>query len=442
VHHALGSRADDRSADGSDGRGQWSASQADRARHDRARRGGAAGCRMRFVVSFDFGLSRGAHVFVHAVLLRTVMLAARVPRARRLHFTQAMAFQADPVESAAEAGLHYVSDDQPGIRRKRAGSGFSYVDPDGKHIRNQQTLLRIKHLVIPPAWTDVWICPDANGHLQATGRDARGRKVYLYHPRWREVRDAAKYERLAAFGDALPRIRERIEADLRRHGIPREKVLAAVVKLLEETSIRVGNDEYREQNGSVGLTTMLDDHAMFEGNKVRFVFKGKSGKEHNIELNDRRLARIVKQCQEVPGQHLFQYLDQDGERHTIGSSDVNAYLKEISGGDFTAKDFRTWNGTVLAMRFLRACEKPSSATGAKKLVSSAIKTVAQGLGNTPAVARKAYVHPVVVNAYLEGYLQADAGVAEVKPTSGLTDEERCVLKLLQTGADELVKKAA
>src|SRR5690242_17379886 len=248
--------------------------------------------------------------------------AVRVPAARRLQFDRAMTLQVDPVESAAEAGLHYVSDEQPGIRRRRAGSGFSYIDPNGKPIRDQQTLLRIKHLVIPPAWTDVWICPDRNGHLQATGRDARGRKVYLYHPRWREVRDAAKYERLAAFGEALPRIRERVEADLRRHGIPREKVLAAVVKLLEETSIRVGNDEYRDQNGSVGLTTMLDDHALFEGNKVRFVFKGKSGKAHNIELNDRRLARIVKQCQDVPGQHLFQYVDEGGEHHEISSSDV------------------------------------------------------------------------------------------------------------------------
>src|SRR5690349_19449031 len=198
-----------------------------------------------------------------------------------------MTLQLDPVESAAEAGLHYVGDDQPGIRRKRAGAGFSYVDANGKRIHDQGTLLRIKHLVIPPAWTDVWICPDSRGHLQATGRDARGRKAHLYHPRWREVRDAANYDRLAAFSDALPGIREPVEADLRRKGIPREKVLAAVVQLLEETSIRVGNDEYREQNGSVGLTTMQDDHALFEGNKVRFVFRGKSGKEHNIELNDR-----------------------------------------------------------------------------------------------------------------------------------------------------------
>ena len=345
---------------------------------------------------------------------------------------------ANPIESAAEAGLHYVSDDAPGIRRKRSGSGFTYLGPDGKRISDPGVLLRIKHLVIPPAWTDVWICPDRNGHLQATGRDARGRKVYLYHPRWREVRDTAKYERLAAFGATLPRIRERVEADLSKRGIPREKVLAAVVKLLEETSIRVGNDEYRRENGSVGLTTMLDDHASFEGSKVRFEFRGKHGKEHNIELNDRRLARIVKQCQDIAGQELFQYLDEDGNRHAVGSADVNDYIKEISGEDFTAKDFRTWNGTVLAMRYLRVCEPCSSATAGKRQVSAAIKSVAHDLGNTPAVARKAYVHPVVVNAYLEGYLSPDA--TEVKPSLGMTQEEACVLRLLEDKVDE--RKAA
>jgi DNA topoisomerase-1 len=341
----------------------------------------------------------------------------------------------DPIESAAEAGLHYVTDTAPGIRRKRAGPGFSYLGPDGKRITDRATLVRIKHLVIPPAWTDVWICPDPRGHLQATGRDARGRKVYLYHPRWRAVRDAAKYERLAAFGEALPRIRERVEADLRKHGLPREKVLAAVVKLLEETSIRVGNDEYRRENGSVGLTTMLDDNAQLLGDRVRFDFVGKHGKQHKIELNDRRLARIVKRCQDLPGQELFQYLDEDGNRHAIGSADVNEYIKQISGGDFTAKDFRTWNGTVLAMRYLRVCQRPSSATAGKRQVSGAIKNVARELGNTPAVARRAYVHPVVVNAYLEGYLESEGELVEVKPASRLTDEEQCVLRLLEAGAE-------
>jgi DNA topoisomerase-1 len=342
---------------------------------------------------------------------------------------------ADPVESALEAGLHYVTDESPGIQRRHAGKAFTYVAADGKRIKDAEVLLRIKHLVIPPAWTDVWICPDPTGHLQATGRDARGRKVYLYHPRWREVRDAAKYERLAAFGEALPRIRERVEADLAKRGMPREKVLAAVVKLMEETSIRVGNDEYRRENGSVGLTTMLDDHAQFQGNKARLVFKGKHGKEHDIELTDRRLARIVKQCQDIPGQELFQYYDEEGNHHAIGSSDVNEYIKEISGGDFTAKDFRTWNGTVLAMRFLRVCEPCTSATSGKRVVSGAIKNVARELGNTPAVARKAYVHPVVVNAYLEGYLEPEAA-PEVKPSAGLTLEEQCVLKLLERGSEE------
>jgi DNA topoisomerase I len=335
------------------------------------------------------------------------------------------------VESAAAAGLRYVSDEGPGIRRKHAGSGFTYLGPDGKRITDPAVLRRVKHLAIPPAWTDVWICPNPNGHIQATGRDARGRKQYLYHARWREVRDAAKYERLVAFGEALPRIREQVENDLRRRGIPREKVLAAVVKLLEETSIRVGNEEYRRQNGSVGLTTMSDDNAHFEGNRLRFEFRGKSGKQHSVELNDKRLARIVKRCQDVPGQELFQYLDEDGERHAIGSSDVNQYLREISGSDFTAKDFRTWNGTVLAMRYLKVCEAPASATEGKRTVSAAIKSVARELGNTPAVCRKAYVHPVVLNAYTEGFLEPEARLVQVTPALGLSKEEQCVLGLLK-----------
>ena len=348
----------------------------------------------------------------------------------------------DPVESASAAGLNYVTDEGPGIQRKKAGSGFSYFGPDGKRIADPAVLLRIKHLVIPPAWTNVWICPDPRGHLQATGRDARGRKVYLYHPRWREVRDEAKYERLAAFGRALPRIRDRIDADLRRSGIRRERVLATVVKLLEETSIRVGNDEYLRENGSVGLTTMVDDNVEVEGNTLRFEFKGKSGKEHNVELNDRRLARVIKQIEELPGQKLFQYVDEDGVRHAIESSDVNDYIREISGDDFTAKDFRTWNGTVFAMRRLGVCGRPTTKTAGKRTVSAAMKDVARELGNTPAVARRAYVHPVVVNAYLEGYLDADAGVAETKPDAGLTPEEQCVLRLLERNEPTAHSKAA
>jgi DNA topoisomerase I len=306
----------------------------------------------------------------------------------------------DGSESAAAAHVRYVSDERPGIRRVSSGDGFTYVEPDGTEIRDEAVIQRIEAIVIPPAWTDVWICPLASGHIQATGRDARGRKQYRYHPRWRTTRDEAKYERLAEFAEALPRIRRRVERDLRQKGVPRTKVLAVVVKLLEETSIRVGNDEYRRSNRSFGLTTMRGRHARFEGTQLRFEFEGKGGRKHSVKVTDRRLARIVKRIQDLPGQELFQYLDDAGERHSVESSDVNEYLREISQADFTAKDFRTWNGTVLAMRYLLECEAPNSASAGKRLVSSAIKSVAHELGNTPAVCRKAYVHPVVMNAYL------------------------------------------
>jgi len=345
----------------------------------------------------------------------------------------------DPVESAEQAGLRYVSDSQLGIRRKRSGRGFSYAMPDGSPVRDPATLRRIKRLVIPPAWTDVWICASPNGHIQVTARDARGRKQYRYHERWTMVRDAAKYERLQAFAEALPRIRAAVERDLRQRDLPRTKVLAAVVRLLEQTSIRIGNVEYRKENRSFGLTTLRDRHAEFDGSTLRFHFKGKSGREHIVELNDRRLARIVRQCQEVPGQELFQYLDDDGQRHTVESSDVNAYIREISEGDFTAKDFRTWNGTVLAMRRLRVCPPAESATVGKRQVSAAIKEVAAELGNTPTVCRKAYVHPVVVNAYLEGSLLPDAGV---KLVGELSEEEQCVVGLLEAAAKTAEAAAA
>jgi DNA topoisomerase I len=358
-----------------------------------------------------------------------------------------VALTVDPVESAEQAGLRYIAEADealPGIRRKRAGKGFAYIAPDGRSIRDKQELARFKSLAIPPAWTDVWICPDPNGHIQATGRDARGRKQYRYHSRWREVRDTSKYERLAEFAEALPRIRERTERDLRRQGIPREKVLAVVVRLLEETSIRIGNDEYAKHNRSFGLTTFRDRHAVFEGEKLRFDFRGKSGKRHTVELNDRRLARIVKRCQDIPGQELFQYLDADGKRHTIESADVNAYIREISGGPFSAKDFRTWNGTVLASRYLRLCDSSTTKTAAKRQVSQAIKSVAADLGNTPAVCRKAYVHPVVVNAYLEGSLEPEAGASPTRNATpgGLSDEEQCVLDLLKDTAAQAGPQAA
>ncbi len=256
----------------------------------------------------------------------------------------------DPVESAQAAGLRYVSDTQPGIRRKRAGKGFVYVGTDGKTIRDAKELARIRSLAIPPAYTDVWICPSPNGHIQATGRDARGRKQYRYHPKWREVRDETKFGRMLAFSEALPKIRARLERDLSLPGLPREKVLATVVRLLECTCIRVGNDEYAKSNRSFGLTTLQDRHVEISGSNLRFEFRGKSGKMHKVDLNDRRLARIVQRCQDLPGEDLFQYLDDDGVRQTIGSGDVNDYIREISGQEFTAKDFRTWAGTLLADR--------------------------------------------------------------------------------------------
>src|SRR2546422_7617908 len=259
----------------------------------------------------------------------------------------------DPIESARAAGLRYVSDLSSGIRRRRAGKGFRYSNGEGRGIRDSVTIRRIKGLAIPPAWTDVWICPDPRGHLQATGRDARRRKQYRYHSRWREVRDAVKYDRMLAFAAALPKIREQTDRDLERPGMPREKVLATVVRLLEETRIRVGNEEYRKENGSFGLTTLRNRHVDVIGSGVRFTFRGKSGKHHQVELQDRRLARIIKRFLEIPGQELFQYLDENGEPRAIESADVNDYLREVSGEDFTAKDFRTWAGTILAARFLR-----------------------------------------------------------------------------------------
>src|SRR5207248_1420419 len=312
---------------------------------------------------------------------------------------------ADPVQSARAAGLRYVSDLSPGIRRKRAGKAFSYLGSDGGLVRDKEVIRRIKRLAIPPAWTDVWICPDPRGHLQATGRDARGRKQYRYHARWREVRDAVKYDRMLAFAAALPKIREHTDRDLERPGMPLEKVLAAVVRLLEETRIRVGNEEYRKENGSFGLTTLRNRHVEVIGSDVRFSFRGKSGKLHRVDLQDRRLARIIKRFLEIPGQELFQFLDESGEARPIDSADVNAYLRDISGEDFTAKDFRTWAGTILAARFLRETIARPNTRGAKKQLVRAIARVADELGNTPAVCKKGYIHPAVIAAYLAGGLK-------------------------------------
>ena len=342
---------------------------------------------------------------------------------------------ADPAEAAKAAGLRYVSDTTPGIRRRRAGKGFSYVGSDGTPIRGPEQLRRIKGLVIPPAWTDVWICPSPRGHIQATGRDAKGRKQYRYHPRWRQVRDETKYERLMTFGQALPDIRQRVDKDLARPGLRREKVLATIIRLLESTLIRVGNEEYARENGSFGLTTMRNRHVDVDGPTVRFEFRGKGGKRHEVDVRDRRVARIVERCQDLPGQTLFQYLDEDGERQTIDSADVNEYLREIGGQDFTAKDFRTWAGTILAALALHELEAFDSETQAKQNVVRAIESVAERLGNTPAVCRKCYVHPAVVDAYLEGSMvetlkqRAEQEIAE--SLTELRPEEAAVMALLQ-----------
>jgi DNA topoisomerase-1 len=339
----------------------------------------------------------------------------------------------DAQHSARAAGLRYTHDDKPGIRRVKSGRAFRYLDARGKPVKLKD-LKRIRSLVIPPAWTDVWICPDAHGHLQATGRDARGRKQYRYHPKWREVRDGTKYGRLIEFGRALPVLRRRTDADLRRAGLPREKVLAAVVKLLEKTFIRVGNEEYARDNHSFGLTTMRDKHVRFSGSTVRFIFRGKSGVEHELELDDRRLAKIVKQCRDLPGQELFQYRNERGAVTDIGSADVNAYLKDVTGEDFTSKDFRTWAGTVLAATLLRDYEKVDSAARAKKNIVSAIEQVAKRLGNTRAVCRKCYVHPAVIDAYLDGSMMktvAQRARRTARAVGRMTESEAVVLGLLQ-----------
>jgi DNA topoisomerase I len=339
------------------------------------------------------------------------------------------------VEAAKQARLRYVTDDTPGITRKRAGKSFNYVDTNGKRITDADTLARIGALVIPPAWTEVWICPDENGHLQATGRDARGRKQHRYHPKYRAVRDEAKYERMIDFAKALPKIHRATAKDLAKKGLTKEKVLAAVIRVMQKTLIRVGNEEYAKQNDSYGLTTLEDKHAKIRGGKVRFEFRGKSGKEHEIDLEDPRLASIVKQCQELPGEQLFQYLDDDGNVQDINSSDVNEYLRSIVGEEFTAKDFRTWAGTVLAARALSALEEIDSNAARKKNIVRAIEAVAQRLGNTKAVCRKCYIHPEVLNAYMDGSLAAmlskRAGRELARTVHALSPEEAAVLALLQ-----------
>src|SRR5579871_3172077 len=330
-----------------------------------------------------------------------------------------------PIAAARDAGLRYVLDVAPGIRRRRAGRGFRYLGPDGQPLRDPKVLRRIKALAIPPAWTDVWIAPIPNAHLQATGRDARGRKQYRYHPCWRAVRDAAKYEHMLAFGEALPTLRARIAQDLERPGLPREKVLALVVRLLDMTLIRVGNEEYARANQSFGLTTLRTHHAQVEGTRIRFQFRGKSGKEWSVVVTDRRLSRVVRRCQELPGHELFQYVDAEGQQHAIGSEDVNAYLRELCGADFTAKDFRTWAGTLLAAQELAKIGPAETEREATHHLVAVIKRVAQHLGNTPAVCRACYVHPGVIEAYLAGIPLAPAGGTDIDDAAVVSFLRQC-----------------
>jgi DNA topoisomerase-1 len=342
---------------------------------------------------------------------------------------------AGSIAAAEAAALRYVTDHAPGIQRLRAGRGFRYVAPDGLPVRDLATRRRIRALAIPPAWTAVWICPIPEGHIQAVGRDARNRKQYRYHARWRETRDTSKYARLSLFAERLPAMRRRVGQDLARRGLPRAKVLATVVRLLETSLIRVGNAEYAEENGSYGLTTLRTRHVRVEGAGLRFEFRGKGGKRHVVDVADRRLARVVRQCQELPGHELFQYVDEDGQRRTVGSADVNAYLREISGEDFTAKDFRTWAGTVLAASSLRAEASASeSELEAKRTLARAIEGVAARLGNTPAICRKCYVHPAVVEAYSRGTLRRAAprrGRSRSPAPPGLGPDETATLSLLR-----------
>lgn len=349
--------------------------------------------------------------------------------------TTASAPPSDSVESAKAAGLRYVTDDSPGYRRRWRGRSFIYTNAAGEIIRDAQELQRIRSLAIPPAWRDVWICPLANGHIQATGRDARGRKQHRYHRRWREVRDATKYDRMLAFGKKLPAIRRQVDHDLALPGLPREKILATVVRLLEISRIRVGNEEYARQNNSFGLATLRSRHVSVSGATIQFEFRGKSGVHHALSLSERRLAKIIKRCQELPGHELFQYIDADGARSTIGSADVNEYLRSIAGDDFSSKDFRTWAGTVLAARTLLEMKSARGGAYLKRNLTHAIEVVARQLGNTKAVCRKCYIHPAVLDAYGDGSLFKIARPRSKKSTATesheLTAEEAAMLALLE-----------
>lgn len=341
----------------------------------------------------------------------------------------------DPREAAEAAGLVYVNDEDRGIRREGSGDAFAYRKPSGEPVTDEATLERVRRLAIPPAWTDVWICTRADGHLQATGRDARGRKQYRYHPQFREVRESTKYEHMMEFARALPAIRAKLAGDMALRGLPREKVLATVVHLLETTLIRIGNDDYAKNNKSYGLTTLRNPHVKVDGSELRFQFKGKSGKTWRLQVKDRRIARIVRACQDLPGQRLFQYRDEAGEARDVTSADVNAYLKEITGTDITAKDFRTWAGTVMAALALREFEAFDTQAAQKKNLKAAIERVASRLGNTPTICRKCYIHPEVLDAYVEGglLLEIKEQVEEElrEDLARLRPEEAAVLAMLE-----------
>ncbi len=341
------------------------------------------------------------------------------------------------VAAAKSAGLRYVTDAQPGITRKRAGSGWAFYSPKGKRIADDEERQRIASLAIPPAWTDVWICPDPRGHLQVTARDVKGRKQYRYHPKFREERDESKFDRMLAFSAGLPRLREKLERDLALPGLPRRKLLATMVRLLDKTLIRIGNEEYLKANKSVGLTTMRRRHVAVDGHTLTFSFRGKSGVQHEIAVTDRRLARIVKQLQELPGQELFHYRDDDGHRVSVDSGDVNAYLQELCEEEVTAKDFRTWSGTMIAARTLRDMGAAATQTEARRNVNRALDVVAKRLGNTRAVARKYYVHPAVIAAYHRGVAAPEPTRAKrgMRHSAALRRDEVLVLQFLNDELD-------
>ena len=346
----------------------------------------------------------------------------------------ATALLREPQLAAREIGLRYVSDDMPGIRRQPRGRGCAYIDPHGRRIDDVDVLQRIYELVIPPAWRDVWICPSPNGHLQATGRDDAGRKQYRYHAKWQEARSHTKYQHLLTFAEGLPRLRRKIDADLKRRGLDRERVIAAVVRLLDITLIRVGNEEYAQLNGSFGLTTLRRKHVAVRRGEIEFHFKGKSGQEHELLAREERVARVLRRCHELPGQRLFKYVDEQGEPQVVSSDDVNDYLRAATGYDVTAKDFRTWGGTVLAAMILSHAEPCRSEAHAKRVVTAAVKRVASKLGNRPATCRKHYIHPFVLDCYREGRLcgliKADPSERDV-PRRGLSAEEAAVVRLLR-----------